>query len=236
MSQPALPTIRLSPAFLSDPVWKFLFQSDDERGPAKAALAARLAPLETLRGQADYNTGSISFAAAWSLYAAVRHFRPQRILEIGTFIGRSTTAMGAALDDAGVAGEIATCDLSNDLTLPWSGAVRLEQFRKTSSTDMLRQLDGLFDFVFLDGRLTPADMPLLDGLIGPNTVIALDDFEGKEKGVANLMALRSLAAPKLARHGLIYPPTQALLSAQGFTSSALTALMIPYSAFAFVNQ
>lgn len=231
-----LPLIRLSPRLLSDLVWKAMFASDDERAADRNALIAQLQPLEALRTAAEYNTGSISFATAWSLYSLVRFYRPRRIIEIGTFIGRSTVAMASALDDAGVEGEIFTCDLSNALTLPWSGRSKLHQFQRASSTDMLRTLSGTFDLVFIDGRLAPGDAVLLGDLITEKTIIVLDDFEGMEKGVANLTQLRNKAVPTLARHLLIYPPSDALVASLGLTSGSLTALMIPLSAFAFASQ
>ncbi len=168
------------------------------------------------------------------LYAIVRYFKLERALEVGTFIGRSASAIGSGMDDAGVQGEVFTCDFSNAMAVPWSGRSRLRQFPKTSSTDMLKQLDGVFDFVFLDGRLTAEDLPLLDGLMTPDTIIGLDDFEGMEKGVANLFALARLA--KMKRHFLLHPPSEALLAQRGFTSYSLMALLAPVSVFEFARQ
>lgn len=228
------PKVKLSSRLLSDVFWRIMLTQDEERGPEKAALQQRIMTLEPLRAQAEYNTGSIHFGQSWLLYAVVRYFRFQRVAEVGTFIGRSASAIGAGMDDSGVEGEIFTCDYSNSMPLPWSGRSTLRQFPKTSSTDMLKQLDGTFDFVFLDGRLTPDDLPLLDKLITADTIFGLDDFEGMEKGVANLFALARLA--KLKRHFLLYPPSEALLAERSFTSHSLMAVLAPVSVFEFARQ
>ena len=49
--------------------------------------------------KADYNTGSISFAGSWSLYSWSKYFEPCKIVEVGTFIGKSTWSMAKALDE-----------------------------------------------------------------------------------------------------------------------------------------
>ncbi|MEO8114233.1 MAG: class I SAM-dependent methyltransferase, partial [Phenylobacterium sp.] len=162
------------------------------------------------------------------------YFRVNRIIEVGTFIGRSTLAMASAMDAEDIAGDIFTCDGSNAMTVPWSGKSRLHQFPKTTSTDMLGRLDGVFDFVFLDGRLTREDLPLLEGLISQDTIFALDDFEGVEKGVANLSQLYGLG--KLKSHFLIYPAPGPLLARRGLTSNSLFAVFLPISVFQFAKQ
>jgi hypothetical protein len=228
------PKIRLSPRVLSDLFWNAVLVLDEERGREKAALLTRNEALEPLRDLAEYKTGSISFAQSWLLYSVVRYFQFRRAVEIGTFIGRSASAIGSGMDDAGVQGEIFTCDFSNSMPLPWSGRSTLRQFPKTSSTDMLKQLEGEFDFVFLDGRLSNDDLPLLDARITDATVIGIDDFEGMEKGVANLFSLARIS--KLQRHYLLYPPSEALLARHGFSSYSLMAILLPVSMFEFAKQ
>lgn len=211
-----------------------MLQNDEELVAEKEALFQRLVRLDDLRDTADYNTGSISPAAAWCIYNLVRHFRRKRIIEVGTFIGKSTISMAAAMDDGGVAGEIFTCDGSNDIKLPWDGRPQIHQFPKTFSGDMLQSIDGPCDMVFLDGRLKKSDLQLLDPLITEETLFALDDFEGMEKGVINLTQLRTM--DKLKNHFLIYPPSAEWLAARGFTSHSLTAVLMPVSWFVFARQ
>ena len=106
--------------------------------------------------------------------------------------------------------------------------------KKKTSTDMLKTLNSKFDFCFLDGRLTEEDFPLFDNLINENTVIALDDFEGMEKGVINLINLRKLQ--KLNNHFLAYPPSESYLQKIGLNSYSLTAVLLPFSLIQFTNQ
>lgn len=224
----------LSPRLLSEPFWDVLLSVAGEHTGARARLAERLSGLDDLRAHADYNTGSISFAAGWCLYALVRHFRPRRALEVGTFIGKSTLSIAAAMDDVGQPGEVYTCDSSNDIALPWDGRTRIVQHPRATCTQMLAGLDGSFDFAFLDGRIQADDLPLIDRLLAPDALVALDDFEGVEKGVANLSMLQSL--PRLKGHVLIYPPSPASLHRHGLNGYAITAVMIPISLFAMARQ
>lgn len=226
--------IKLSSRLLTDVFWSIIFQKDEERLDDKEALFRRLIGLEDLRAEADYNTGSISLAAAWSLYGLVRHFRPKRIIEVGTFIGKSTIAMASAMEDSRAPGEIFTCDGSNEITLPWEGHTRIRQFQKTLSGDMFKALDAPCDMVFLDGRLKKQDLPLLDPLITEETLFVLDDFEGMEKGVINLTQLMSME--KLQSHFLLFPPSTEWLARRGYTSHSVTAVLIPVSRFVFARQ
>lgn len=226
--------LKLSSRLLTEVFWSIVFQNDEERIAEKEALFRRLSRLEDLRDAADYNTGSISAAAAWCLYNVVRYFGPSRIIEVGTFIGKSTTAMAAAMDDQQAPGEIFTCDGSNDITLPWEGRTRIRQFPKTLSGEMFKTIDAPCDMVFLDGRLKTQDLQLLDRLITRETFFVLDDFEGMEKGVINLTQLMGLE--KLHDHFLLYPPSIGWLAERGYTSHSLTAVLIPVSWFHFTRQ
>lgn len=225
---------RLSPRVLSDPFWESVLLADEERGPERAALAERVKALEALRAQADYDTGSTGFATDWCLYSLVRHFAPRRIAEVGTFIGKSTLALLSALDDQGAAGEVFTCDGSNAIALPWAGRAGLTQFPKTTSTEMLRRIEGPLDMAFLDGRLQPDDFALLEARLAPDAILALDDFEGMEKGVINLTQL--WPRERFRNYFLIYPPSLGLLARHGFTSPSTVAVLLPAASFVFVRQ
>lgn len=224
----------LSQRMLTEIFWDFILSAGEERAVEREALARKLDGLEALRTSADYNTGSISFSSAWCIYNLVRWFQPTRVLEVGTFIGKSTTAIGKAMSAEKIAGEIYTCDFSNDLTLPWDETSTLRQFPRASSTAMLKEMTGTFDFLFLDGRVTGEDMPLIDSLVTEKTIIALDDFEGMEKGVMNLTMLMKL--PKFGRHLTLYPASAPLLAKHGFTTQSLCAVMMPISKFQYTRQ
>lgn len=224
----------LSPRVLAEPFWDVMLTTGDERGPERERLFTQLAGLEALREKADYNTGTVSVSTAWCLYSLVRHFRLSRALEVGTFIGKTTVSMAAGMDDGGHPGEVSTCDMSNSLDLPWNGQTRITQFKGQASAAMLEKLDGVFDLAVLDGRIQPSEVGRLDQLLSPDAIIALDDFEGAEKGVANLSMLRQL--PRFKNYALIYPCPRALLERRGFSSYSLLAVLIPTSRFQIAAQ
>ena len=225
----------LSSRLFTTVFWQGILQNTDQWRSELAALSDALKRLDDLRTAADYNTGSISNSAAWCLYSLARYFQPLHVIEIGTFIGKSTWALAQGMDDhQGGPGDIFTCDLSNNIKVPWTGKTKLVQFPKTSSTEMLKRLSGIHDLCFLDGRVGDEDLKRLDSLIDQNTIIVLDDFEGMEKGVANLMKLKAL--PKLAHHFLINPASENYLQELGFTSHSTVAVMLPLSRVALSNQ
>ena len=61
---------------------------------------------------------------------------------------------------------------------------------------------ALLDMLHLDGRLMKDDFPLLGKLLKPDTLIALDDCEGDEKGHMNLDLLRR--AGLINKHAFVY--------------------------------
>lgn len=225
----------LSVQLFSQIFWQAVLQNSTQRRDQRENLFREIEELDALRSGAEYNTGSISAAAAWCLYSVVRHFQVSRVLEVGTFIGKSTLSIATAIDHEGAAkGEIHTCDMSNAIDIPYRGATRITQYKKTSSTDMLGRLTGPFDFVHLDGRLTEKDGPLLQQLLSPEAIVALDDFEGVEKGVANLMYMRS--AGLLPQHFLVYPAPAHLLETIGLSDRSLTAILVPTSLIRLTAQ
>lgn len=177
-------------------------------------------PEDGLVEQAAYRTGSISALDAGELRAIVEAFQPEVIAEVGTYIGRSTRAMAAGMNG----GQIYTCDASNDIKLPATYGATVEQFPMTTSTGMFRALveRGVrVDMFYIDGRLAPEDVELMQKL-SATPLVVLDDFEGTEKGVANAMLLSNAFGQT---HFLIYPRV-----------SGKTALFLPASALEFSNQ
>lgn len=182
--------------------------------------------LEALREKADYKTGSISHRDAADLCAIINYFQPASIAEVGTFIGRSTFAMA----DAMKAGEIWTCDVSNDLTLPKHKRIPIRQFQRMNSTAMFRSAilnKRYFDAFYIDGRLSDEDLNLMaecEDVAG--SIIILDDFEGVEKGVANAMKLMGRPDAGGGARTLIYPRSV----------SHKTAVILPFRIIEFVAQ
>ncbi len=151
---------------------------------------------EPLRAKAVYNTGSISRTSCLILRGMTEFYRPRVIVEVGTFIGKSTLSMKAE--------HIYTCDKDNDC-LPSSEQITC--FPKTKSTTMLAELSKqniVADFFFFDGRIQHEDIELILSLSHSATVYAFDDFYAdprKQKGIANVERLH----PFLPQYRLIEP-------------------------------
>lgn len=159
--------------------------------------------------------GSISLESSFYLWLITKYFTPKNICEIGTYIGRSTLIMSSAAGES--LETLYTCDGTYDCmdfpALDGSGFAQLKvsniqkisYFGKTMSTDMLKTLQeqsAKLDFCFIDGRVSNEDCELLGQLFTEDAVIVIDDFEGVEKGVVNVMMLRN----KFPGHVLLEPP------------------------------
>jgi predicted O-methyltransferase YrrM len=231
-------SIRFNPRYLSDIAWDQWIEALEEELPAaKEKLADAAARCEETRPSMAYNTGSVSFSTMLLLYCLVRNSKPSNIFEIGTFIGKTTTAMAIACDRNGKTSEIFTCDGNNDFHLPKIAKTPVHGFPRASSTSALKSLlerKISIELAVFDGRLVPEDIPLLEQLTTANTLFALDDFEGMEKGVANYMLMRS--RQKFASHALIYPASTRTLAKLGLNSVSTVALLVPVSNIVFTNQ
>lgn len=196
-------SIRISRARFSEVVWGNIIDHAETESDIRTLLADRASAYVNLRDRADYNTGSITVGGMYTLFCVAHFFKPKIVAEVGTFIGNSTFAL---VEGAGDNCAIHTCDYSNDIKL--ESGINAIQYPKTSSTAMLKAMRDAnlsVDMVFLDGRLQPDDVPLLEQLTHGSTVFLLDDFEGIEKGVANAgMLLSSKQYNKLYYH-LVYP-------------------------------
>ena len=174
-----------------------------------------MADAERRRPMARYNTGTISEAACLYLLALTNRIRPKTVIEVGTFIGTSSTVMSLFAD------RIYTCDKSNDC---FPGTARIVCHPFTGSKRMLTGLRGRLveaDLFFFDGRISDDEIPSIRALSHATTVYAFDDFEGEEKGVINVKKLMPQLA--LGSHVLITPPT----SVYGLDSKTTIALLVP---------
>src|SRR5215471_12852813 len=199
---------RLSAAF-----WETMFEGVYEQLPAVLpAILANYERCEKFRTESDYDTGSISVAAGVCLYALCRHFQVDRVVEIGTFIGKSTSSMALALARNGPDGAIHTCDKDNGCFEPWQGfGCRVHSYPWKSSTEMLSELSRSPD---------KADL------------FVFDDFEGTEKGVINVAALRSA----MPQHILIEPCPTGILERYGIQGRSLSALLFNVKNLSITNQ
>lgn len=232
--------IRISAYDLSRIFWPRVYEVHqhiyEEIGSSLRDLAKNNAALRT---DAEYNTGSINLFDAFNLTCLVSFFKIDTIAEVGTFIGNSTTAMALGMSLRGLSGEIFTCDFSNKINLinPFQ-SVAISQFQKISSTHMFEHLIALgkrFPMMHFDGRIQDQDLPLIDKLITPETILVLDDFLGVEKGVANVLKLLSLE--NLRNHILVHPTDTSDIRALPFFHTRLelcaTAVMLPRSKLIF---
>jgi predicted O-methyltransferase YrrM len=156
------------------------------RAPLEAFVAC-----EANRSMAANDTGSVTAEDAIALWRLARCFRPSVVVEVGTFIGRSTTALRL-----GSGAKVYTCDKDNDC-FQMEGVIT---HPKTSSTEMLKKITEKVDMFFLDGRISREDVELIAELVTPNTVFVMDDFEGMEKGVHNVVKLSSVMKGNLFIH------------------------------------
>ena len=231
--------LNISRLSFTDLFWKVVFSNGTViLDQAKACILSKHLHIEDLRKSAEYNTGSISLAAAVSLSLLSNYFRPKIIAEVGTFIGRSTysIALGPFLSGQ-EAPAIHTCDYSNDIPINFDAILKnVVQYPKKSSTEMFQALfDRKFfpDIFLLDGRIEETDLTQLTKLRADNAVFILDDFEGTEKGVSNAFALTNFFKNKFL---LAYPPSKSFLCEYGLTDASTTAVLIPLTRIKFVNQ
>ena len=186
-----------------------------------------------VRPQILATTGTLTINEAAVLYSAVKYFDVKTIVEIGTFIGTSTTAMAKAVTDNGFKdGRLWTCDYANDVRLKCSYNIDLKYFGQRSSTDMLRTIDQAIDFFFIDGTLRSEDIDHIARLSTENSILLLDDFEGLEKGVRNAFSLEK----NFADHLVIYPMSEAQATELGYPGACKFCFLLPRNTLALTRQ
>jgi len=236
----------ISQELFSEMFWRRIFEENDARQDKRNTLFNFYIDKADRREQfADKKTGSIQPLTAWALYNMVRYFQPERLMEIGTYIGKSTVSMAAGIYDSGKLDHkvpLHTCDRENAIDIIWSNPYSCEliQYKKQTSTQMLQFLkessSPSFDFVNLDGRLSEdKDMDMFIDLIDLNqTVICLDDFEGIEKGMGNYIKLSK--RKEFKNHLLVYNPSMRMANDIGFSTSCTLAVMLPTELVKFTFQ
>jgi hypothetical protein len=230
--------IRINRKRFTEIAWGAIFENASvHAGALRSELFQKSVTLDDLRVQATYNTGSIGTGAIWALFAACLYFKPRTIAEVGTFIGKSTFAMACAMDMTHLdGGTIYTCDFSNKIDLDFATRTQIRQFQMQSSTNMFSSMaeeNRKCDVLMLDGRLQNEDLQLLPSILGQDTVILLDDFEGTEKGVINAVHLMN-ALQKT--HYLAYAPSNSLMQAHGLTEGCTLGMIIPNHLVEHTNQ
>ncbi len=225
---------------LSEAFWRCVFEAtESRRRQIQDSFFSELGGLDDLRKLAQYNTGSISTATQWALFSLACYWRPKIIAEVGTFIGKSAIALAKGCDVAGEIAEVHTCDFSNKIDIPRLTKSVLIQYQGTASGAMFQEMleddyEGQVQLMHLDGRLTKEDLPMVGRLMASDGIIVLDDFEGVEKGVANVYSLKG--KPEFERYFVIYPPSRGLLESFGLRDSCGTCVLLPHSAMRIVPQ
>ena len=187
------------------------------------------------------NSGSIGIGSALSLVLATHKKAPKLIAEVGTYIGNSAAAMGFGAALSGQAFQLITCDMHPGTQQPFAGLQLPEgtkaQVVQGSSTQMFEFLvskGAQLDMLHLDGRLMKDDFPLLGKLLKPDTLIALDDCEGDEKGHMNLDLLRR--AGLINKHAFVEPFPKELFRSWGFETRSVTGFLLPQVSISCTRQ
>jgi hypothetical protein len=230
MNQVKIGTYEFSKVF-----WNKIFLESSGWPEERTILFKIMRELETLVPKAQNPTGSIPPFTSYALYCLTRFLQPTNILEVGTYIGKSTLSMAYGLNKKGSI--IHTCDFNNDIELPNPTRCKIVQWCGVS-TDMfkyLRKEDTIkFNMVNIDGRVPAEDVDNFVSLLEEDTVICLDDFEGIEKGVINHKTF--IDSDKFKNYALIYPPQESFIKELQFTGNCTMAVMIPQSLISFVRQ
>jgi predicted O-methyltransferase YrrM len=188
--------------------------------PGNSAPIADL-PLDAILASAEYNAdldglqGELDALCitdrAWgvnpgdrrAIYHLVRHLRPRRVLEVGTFVGASTAYICAAMRPERKAHprerfQITTVDIAdvNDqISKPWLragsryapqevvrrlGCDDMVRFVTANSIDFLASTDETYDLIFLDGDHTAPvnyrEIPAALRALNPCGYILLHDY------------------------------------------------------------
>ena len=187
------------------------------------------------------NSGSIRFGSALSLFLAAHRKAPKLIAEVGTYIGNSAAAMGYGAGLAQQAVQLITCDMHPctqqplaGLSLPEGSKAQVVQGTSTKMFEFLTSKGAKLDMLHLDGRLMKDDLKLLSQLLKADTLIALDDCEGDEKGHMNLDLLRR--AGLIQKHAFVEPFPRELFRRWGLETRSVTGFLVPLSSISFTRQ
>jgi caffeoyl-CoA O-methyltransferase len=133
----------------------------------------------------------------------VRTLRARRVLELGTFTGYSSISMAFALLPGG---RVITCDVNDETTAiarryaGEAGVADRIDFRVGPGLDLIAELDGPFDLVFIDAdkenyvNYYEATLPLLaeNGLMVVDNTLWSGRVADPEEGDGNTRAIRAL--------------------------------------------
>lgn len=233
--------LRLNPPSLSAVMGRQLLEAAHLRPVFEQqllpAIAARLLDPSLQRP----NSGSIGIGSALTLFLAAHKRSPKIIGEVGTYIGNSAAAMALGAGLTGQAVQLITCDLHPctqaplaGLTLPQGSGAHVVHGASTKMFQALVDKQAKLDMLHLDGRLLPEDLQLLSQLLQDDTLIALDDCEGDEKGHMNLDLLRR--AGLLKQYVYVEPFPQDLFRSWNLETRSVTGLILPIKLISYTRQ
>ena len=228
-------TLKISETTFSESVWKAILFNMYSFGVQPAGLKESFLVAEQKRSAAEFNTGSIRLSTYLALYAVALYFSPKYVAEVGTFIGKSTAALMYGASNS----IVYTCDASNNISIDPVSNCTLHQFPMKTSTQMLTEISSRnikLDFLFIDGRISIQDLDIIARSNGKNILLAFDDFEGVEKGVANVLLCRQ---QEFFNDYLLVPPCPNEIGSKFFgedLSGSTLALLIPRDMVSITRQ
>ena len=234
--------LRLNPSTLSQAFGQQLLEGGAHLRPAfeqtlLPLISARLLDPNLQRS----NSGSIGLGSALSLFLASHRRAPKLVAEVGTYIGNSAAAMGCGAGMAQQAVQLITCDIHPctqqplaGLNLPEGSKAQVVQGTSTQMFELLASKGAQLDMLHLDGRLMKEDLKLLSRLLKADTLIALDDCEGDEKGHMNLDLLRR--AGLIQSHAYVEPFPRKLFRHWGLETRSVTGFLLPQRSIRFTRQ
>lgn len=234
--------LRLNPSTLSQALGQQLL---DNGAHLKPVFEQTLIPLVSSRllnpSLQRKDSGSINLGSALSLFLASYARSPKLVVEVGTYIGNSAAAIGLGAGMTQQPVQLFTCDLNPctqepfaGLSLPQGTKANVIQGVSTKMFEFLVTNKAKIDMLHLDGRLVESDLKLLSTLLTTNTLIALDDAEGDEKGHMNLDLLRRSGLIK--SHAYVEPFSRELLRRWGLETRSLTGFLLPKNAISITRQ
>ena len=176
---------------------------------------------EQWREAADYNTGSVPSATAVAVMLLGLEMKPAVAFEVGTFIGNTTRPLALTCT------KVYTCDGSNDIKMHLPNVTQYPKTMSTAAFEAFKATGEKIDLLLLDGRLQPADLPLVIELLKDDGVIALDDCYQLEKGMVNVSLLQG--------RFYIPPPRGEPFAAFGVPGGTTLGLMVPAAALGILQ-
>ena len=133
---------------------------------------------------------STSNADCFFLALLVKKYKPINILEIGTFVGKSTYSIACAAKSNGGKFNIDTIDIQKKCIKKKFAKLKEVKFYNDHSSKLLPKFKRKYDFIFIDANLDNETVIALKKLIKKNTLIVLHDFcPPIDKGIYDLFYL-----------------------------------------------